>query len=170
MQYFEGNFFNFFFPVFFEFFLCPLYRKKKICYTFRMGIRAFFKNLFYQRRLRKSGLHFPLIREVRGERFADFQGALFQSAEKDALQIVHTPNQLYPHSVYVYSITLNRLIGYLDKDTSTALIGLFGKNFCRDGRIYRITGGKEKNYRCRIYIHESCQLMAHVQDFSHLHS
>ena len=66
-----------------------------------MGLRAYFKNKLFARRLKKSGLVFPIVSKINGVTSADRQGALAQSAQGDDLQIVHTPLKKYPHNTYI---------------------------------------------------------------------
>ena len=135
-----------------------------------MSIRAYFKNLFYKRRLKKSGLRFPVATKLRGVSAQDLQGALIQSQPLDELQIVHCPSAEFPFGVAVYSIPLNRLLGYLDEELSKKLVYAFGKGFCRDGEIIKRTGGKNgEYYGCNIRIFESMEFMNEYEDFSHLH-
>lgn len=135
-----------------------------------MSIRAYFKNLFYNRRLKKSGLRFPVACKLRGVSAQDLQGAIIQSQPLDELQIVHCPSAEYPFGVAVYSIPLNRLLGYLDEGLSKKLVYVFGKGFCRDGEIIKRTGGTGgEYYGCNIRIFESMEMMKDCEDFSHLH-
>ena len=136
-----------------------------------MGLRAYFKNKLFARRLKKSGLTIPIVCKLNGVTSSDRQGALAQSAQGDALQIVHTPLKKYPHNAYVYSISLNRVLGYLDKDLSQKLQYVFGEGFCLDGEIRKMLGGapEYKYFGCSIYIYDTKELMRDVDDFSHLH-
>lgn len=133
------------------------------------------RTLFYPLRKRASGLSFPLICKLRGVKDPDLQGALAQSRKGDPLQIVHTPTERLIYSVTVYSISLNRVLGYLDKETAKKLVRLFGKNFCRDGRVERVLGGKEFGGKegnflgCTVRVFETMKMMQHVDDFSYLH-
>ena len=154
-----------------ENFSFPLYIRKKTCYTIRMGLRKFFKDLLYKRRLKKYGLSFPLRTKLHGVTSHDRQGALAQSAAADELQIVHSPLKRYPHNAYVYSITLNRVLGYLDKELAQKLLAVFGEGYCLDGEIKAVTGGthEHKYFGCILYIYDSKDMLSHVDDFSHLH-
>lgn len=134
-----------------------------------MGISAYFKNLTFSQRLKKSGLLFPLKTRLRGVKTKEAQGGLAQSADFDELQLVHTPLPDYPHNVYAYSISLNRVLGYLDEELSLKLISVFGDNFCLDGEIYKITGGAPlKYFGCEIYIFDTTEFLKDEEDFSHL--
>ena len=126
------------------------------------------KTFLYKRRKAWYGLEFPLFCKVRGVSSLERQGAIAQSRSGDLLQIVHAPLKKYRHNVYVYNITLNRVIGYLHKDLSQKLVRLFGKNFCRDGVIEKITGGApEREYLgCNIRILETMTMMRDCEDFN----
>ena len=135
-----------------------------------MSIPSFLKNLFYKRRLKKCGLRFPVLCKIRGVKVGDRQGALAQSGGGDELQLVHSPVEGYPFNVYVYSITLNRVLGYLDANLSEKLVYLFGNGFCRDGEIESITGGPPTYpcYGCNIRILESMTMINGYDELSHL--
>ena len=128
------------------------------------------RKLLYSHKKRKLGLRFPLLCKVHGVKTADRQGALRQCQALDALQLVHVPFADYPHNVYVYSIPLNRVLGYLEKDVAEKLVALFGENFCRDGEITEIVGGGTMKYvGCRLRVLESMEKMQNVTDFTHLY-
>lgn len=99
------------------------------------------------RRQKKSGLVFPVRVKIHGVKKSDYQGALAQSESGDELQFVHVPLENYPHNVYVYSIPLNRILGYLEKTLAEKLVYIFGDGFCLDGRIDEIIGGPPLKYR-----------------------
>ena len=129
-----------------------------------MNVFALWKNrirrFFYERKRKALGLFFPLFCKVHGVKNADFQGALAQTRAGDRLQYVHVPVEKYPHNVYVYSVTLNRVLGYLDKDLSKRLIKLFKKGFCRDAVAENRTGGGEyKYFGCNIRLLETADMM-----------
>ena len=135
-----------------------------------MGIWAKVKRFF--RRIKRGGkLSFPIYCRLRGVKKPVRQGALAQSSAEDGLQIVHVPLKDYPHNVYVYSIPLNRILGYLDEETAKDLLAEFGEEFCVDGRIRTMLGGppKYKYYGCAIRIYNTKNLMAGVEEFTHLH-
>ena len=136
-----------------------------------MNIWQSIQKIFYNRRKRKCNLTFPLFCKVHGVKFADRQGSLAQSRAGDELQIVHTPTANAPFTVHVYSIPLNRVIGYLDERLAEKLVYLFGKDFCRDGKIEQITGGAPtyKYYGCNLQILETKTMMNGYDDFSHLY-
>ena len=137
-----------------------------------MGLRAYFKTKFFARRLKKSGLSFPIRTKINGVSSPDRQGALVQSAKGDDLQIVHTPLKKYPHNTYIYSISLNRVLGYLDKELSQKLQYLFGDGFCLDGEIREILGGPPDYdyFGCNILVYDTKELLNDLDDFSHLRS
>ncbi len=111
-----------------------------------MSLRSFWENYKRCRRQKKSGLGFPVYTKLHGVKNADFQGALAQSRAQDKLQLVHVPLPEYPHNTYAYSITLNRVLGYLDKDLSEKLVFVFGAGFCLDGELDEIVGGPPMQY------------------------
>ena len=136
-----------------------------------MSIRTFFKKLLYSHRLRKSGLSFPLYCKIHGVKNAEKQGGLAQTRAGDNLQVVHVPIENYPFNAYVYSIPLNRTLGYLDEGLSKRLVYLFGKGFCRDAVVENITGGAEKGMKyfgCNIRILQTMTMMQDCEDFSAL--
>ena len=126
-------------------------------------------NFLYRRKCKRLGLSFPLLCKVHGVKNADSQGAIAQSKAGDRLQLVHIPKENYPFNVYVYSIPLNRLLGYLDERLSKKLVKLFKKGFCIDGVIENITGEKHAIRGCNLRIFDTRAMMSDVHDFSHLH-
>ena len=135
-----------------------------------MLIFTYFKNKLYAKRKKKSGIHFPISCKVFGVKMSDRQSLLAQSRAGDKLQIVHPKDKAYTHHVFVYSVTLNCVLGCVEKDLAEKLIRLFGKGFCRDGEIKRITGGPPyKYFGCKILIFESKSFMKDCKDFSSLH-
>lgn len=112
-----------------------------------MKIKEFWKTFKRCRRLKKSNTVFPVRAKIHGVKNCAHQGALAQSENGDKLQLVQVPLDEYPHNVYVYSITLNRILGYLDKPLAEKLIYIFGKGFCLDGTIREIIGGPPLKYR-----------------------
>ena len=128
------------------------------------------KRLLYRLKKRRLKLYFPLFCKVKGVKNPAYQGALAQSQNGDKLQLVHLPSEQYPFDVFVYSVNLNRVLGYLEKELAEKLVKLFGENFCRDGVIYRVIGGGNyKYFGCQILIFETMDMMQNVQDFSSLH-
>ena len=126
-------------------------------------------HFFIQRKRLK--LRFPLYCKIHGVSAPEYQGAICQSREGDELQIVHTPTEKYPYNAYVYSVTLNRLMGYLDGRLAEKLARLFGNGFCIDGEICNITGGEYgEYYGCNIRIFHTTRMMSNVDDFSHLYT
>ncbi len=147
-----------------------------ICYNADMyiwtNIKNFHQRLIYRSRKKRFGLRFPLYCKIHGVKNADHQGAITQSRAEDALQIVHSPTKDYPYNIFVYSVNLNRILGYLHPDLSKKLVRLFGKGFCRDAFIENVTGGRQSNYKylgCNIRIVESMRNMQNINDFSHLY-
>ena len=123
----------------------------------------------YRRKCKKLCLTFPVFCKAHGVKNANSQGAIVQSKSGDALQLVHVPKEKYPSNVYVYSIPLNRVIGYLDERLSKKLVKLFKKGFCIDGAIENITGEKHAVRGCNLKIFDTRAMMSDVHDFSHLH-
>ena len=135
-----------------------------------MSIWARIKRFFY--RLTHGGkLHFPIYCKLRGVKQPDRQGALAQSHVEDGLQLVHVPLEDYPYNVYAYSIPLNRVLGYLEKDLAKYLVIELGKGFCVDGRIRKMLGGppKYKYYGVAIRIYNTKTMMQNMEAFTHLH-
>lgn len=135
-----------------------------------MHIFTYFKEKLYAKRKTKSGLSFPISCKVFGVKMGNRQSLLLQSRAGDSLQIVHPKNKMYSRHVFVYSVPLNCLLGCVDDELADKLIRLFGKGFCRDGEIKKITGGAPyKYYGCVIRIFESKELMQDCENFSALH-
>ncbi len=123
-----------------------------------------------KRRLKKSGLEFPVYDKIHGVKSPDRQGALAQSSVGDELQIVHVPLADFPHNAYVYSIPLNRVLGYLETETAKKLLYAFKENYCLDGEIVKILGGEPYKYLgCKIFIFPTTDLLADTEDFRHLY-
>ncbi len=123
----------------------------------------------YRRKCKRLNLTFPVLCKVHGVKNADTQGAIAQSQAGDKLQLVHFPKENYPNNVYVYSIPLNRILGYLEERLSQKLVTLFKKGFCIDGAIEKITGENHAVRGCNLQIFDTCVMMSDVHDFSHLH-
>ena len=123
----------------------------------------------YRRKCKRLNLTFPLLCKVHGVKNPDAQGAITQSKAGDKLQLVHSPKENYPNNVYVYSIPLNRILGYLDERLSQKLVKLFKKDFCIDGAIEKITGENHTVRGCNLRIFDTRVMMSDVHDFSHLH-
>ena len=139
-----------------------------------MSVFSYIKEYLIERKRRRR-LHaavgeFPVLTKLCGVKAADTQGALAQSAEGDGLQLVHIPLPDYPHNVYVYSIPLNRILGYLDERLANALVSCFGEGFCLDGELIRVTGGTPYPYfGGEILIFSTKDLLRDCKDFSHLY-
>ena len=152
-----------------------LYKRVKICYTVHMNIFKRLQNSLsrhlYERRKKKYGVYFPYACLVCGVTREDRQGALAQSKAGDQLQIVHRARKYDKNSVYVYSITLNRILGRLHQDVARTLIKLFKKGFCKDGVLVERLEKSEKYpyYGCKIAVFESMKMMNDCKDFSPLH-
>lgn len=135
-----------------------------------MSIRKYFDQLFLKRRAKKSGLQFPIYCKIHGVKSADRQGALAQSSPCDGLQIVHVPLADFPYNAYVYNIQLNRVLGYLETELAKKLLKVFKKDYCLDGEVVEIVGGPPyKYFGCAVLVFPTTDLLADVEDFSHLH-
>ncbi|MBQ8658889.1 MAG: hypothetical protein IJ506_07110 [Clostridia bacterium] len=141
-----------------------------------MGMFAYFKRKIkqssYARKKRKCGVSFPLYCKAHGVKRTEYQGALAQSRSGDKLQLIHNARGDYPYNVYIYSVDLNRILGYLHETLAYKLVTLFGAGFCRDAVVKEITGGGEYKYRgCNIEIFETMEYMKDRQtDLRYLRS
>lgn len=136
------------------------------------SIKTKLRELSYRHRKKVQDVSFPLYCKIHGVKRSEYQGALAQCQDKDELQLVHSPTKNYPYNVYVYSVPLNRVLGYLQAELSKKLVKVFGKGFCRDGFIANLTGGKRAGYKyigCNICILETMTHMQYCEDFSHLY-
>ena len=110
----------------------------------------------YEDCLKRLGLSFPLFCKVHAVKSPDHQGSIAQSRIGDHLLIVHTPTEERPDCVCVYSVPLNRVLGYIDEGLSTKLVAAFGQEFCRDGEVEKITGGEPyKYFGCNLRVMDS---------------
>lgn len=109
------------------------------------------------KRARICGVAFPVVTKLKGVRFADKQGSLAQSREGDKLQFVHTPDEQRPNLVYAYSIPLHALLGRLEERLAEKLIYVFGKGFCVDGEIVKVTG--KEIFGCNVAVYDSRQFI-----------
>ena len=120
-----------------------------------MGIFAFFTKRKTKAE-KPSELIFPVFCKLHAVKSPDHQGGIVQSRVGDKLLIVHTPSDDRPFCVSVYSITLNRVLGFIEDTLAEKLTRAFGQNFCRDGEVEQITGGPPyKYYGCNIRVMES---------------
>ena len=121
-------------------------------------ISVFFRKLF-------KGLSLPCKGFVYGTSNASSQGALAQSHEDDKLQLVHVPTEYHPYNTYVYSIELNRILGYLDRELAKTLLSVFGEGFCLDGKISEIWGdGKETPFGFSVTVYQTMSFMTPYLD------
>ena len=138
-----------------------------------MHIFTYLKNRIskwlYERKCKRLEIAFPIACKVHGVKIATGQGAIAQSKTGDKLQLVHVPKENFPYNVYVYSIPLNRVLGYLDERLSQKLVKLFGKEFCIDVVIEKITGENHPVRGCNLRIFDTRKMMLDVHDFSHLY-
>ena len=134
-----------------------------------MSLKSFWETYKRCRRQKKSGLDFPVLTKLHGVKLRDRQGALAQSKSGDQLQFVHVPKPDHPYNTYVYSIPLNRILGYLDKELAEKLLYIFGEGFCLDGTLDKIIGGPPMKYRgALIRVHDDNVFMENA-DLSSLH-
>ncbi len=120
-------------------------------------------------KIKKHRLSFPLSTKIHGVKNADRQGAIIQCLPEDELQLVHIPLPDFPYNTYVYSIPLNRILGYLETKLATALVDIFGCGFCLDGEIENTLGGPPLHYYgARIAIFTT-QVMMEKHELEHLH-
>lgn len=124
-----------------------------------MNLFTKFLRITEPKRARICGVSFPVKTKLYDVTKEDRQSWLRQSRDGDRLQLVHTPDENSRSLVYAYNITLNCLLGRLDKDLSERLIYVFGKGFCVDGEVLKITGTKRLGcnvavYDTRKFIHE----------------
>ena len=118
-----------------------------------------------KRRMKRQFDKFPLLCLVRGNKA---QSLLAQSRTGDELQIVHTPTAEYPKTVFVYSIPLNGILGYLEFSVCEKLLFALGANFCVDGKIEEL---REENgaFYFTVRVFPTSKKMANLDDFSHLY-
>lgn len=93
-----------------------------------MKKQSFLKRLF-------SGVKFPYPCRLQTDHVAELRAARAQSREGDPLQIVHLSGEEW-QGVFVYSVTLNRVLGRLTKHSEQQLVKALGKGFCVDGELY----------------------------------
>ena len=119
----------------------------------------------YAEKLNRLGLSFPLFCKAHAVKSPDHQGAIAQSRVGDHLLIVHTPSKDRPYCTCVYSITLNRVLGYVDEDLSEKLVQAFGQAFCRDGEVEQITGGDPYKYLgCNLRLMDTQDFLEEMQE------
>ena len=121
----------------------------------------------YENELDRLGLIFPLFCKVHAVKSPDHQGAIAQSRVGDHLLIVHTPTEDHPFCTSVYSITLNRVLGFIDEDLAEKLIFAFGTEFCRDGEVEQITGGAPYKYLgCNLRLLDTQDFMEELREMT----
>ena len=123
------------------------------------------------RKLKRLKLSLPVYCKIHGVTKADRQGALAQTRPGDKLQVVHVPLENFPENAYVYSIPLNRVLGYLHTGLADKLLQVFGKNFCLDAVVENRTGGEKTDefLGCNICIFDATTYMEEEKDFQHLY-
>lgn len=127
----------------------------------RFSIRI--RNLFV-------GLKMPLTTPLYGFKYPDFQGAILQSQTGDEVQIVHLKSKERPYDVLVYSIELNRILGYVDYSLAKSLVAVFKNGFCLDGKITDKYVYDANFTACEITVYPTTTYMEpHLQDLSFLH-
>ena len=123
----------------------------------------------YEDILKKLGISFPLFCKVHAVKSPDHQGAIAQSRVGDHLLIVHTPTEERPDCVCVYSISLNRVLGYIEEELSAKLVTAFEKGFCRDGEVEQITGGAPyKYFGCNLRLMDSQDFLEEMEELPSL--
>lgn len=129
--------------------------------SIRTSIKNFLKTWIRRSKCKKYGLDFPVCCKAHGVKKQERQGALAQSRNEDELQLVHVALDDFPFNVYIYSIELNRILGYLEGTLAKKLVLVFGQGFCLDGKISEITGGppKYKYFGCNIRIFDTMSMM-----------
>ena len=132
-------------------------------------IKTKWKSYLFRRRAKTAEIEFPVICKLHGVKKLGFQGALLQSRAGDELQLVHTPTAQNPDLVYAYSVSLNRILGCLHEALAEKLIYVFGKGFCKDGEIEKITGEAYETLGCNIRIFATANALKDESDFSHLY-
>ena len=116
---------------------------------------------------KESGLHFPLFCKLHAVKSLDHQGGIAQSRIGDKLLIVHTPTDERPFRASVYSVELNRVLGFIEDALAEELFHAFGENFCCDGEVEQIVGGPPyKYYGCNIRVMDSKNYIEEMEDFS----
>lgn len=142
-----------------------------------MSIRTYFQEKRKEKReraiklerLKESGLQFPVFCKIHAVKSPDHQGAIAQSRVGDKLQIVHTPTQERPSCTSVYSIGLNRVLGFIEESLAEKLLLAFGQDFCRDGEVEQITGGPPYTYYgCNIRVMDTQDFLEELTDISFL--
>lgn len=118
------------------------------------------KKLYMKVRMFFLGIEFPLEDALFCCRCADYQGALAQSQSGDPLQIVHTNIADKTFISYVYSISLNRIIGTIGKQLTQDLLRLFKKGYCLDGEITTIKKDSDGFFTAEIRIFNRTSFMA----------
>ena len=132
-----------------------------------MGIFAFFrKQKTKSNPTDKTETSFPVFCKLHAVKSPDHQGAIVQSRVGDKLLIVSTPSDERPCCVSVYSISLNRVLGFIDDALAEKLTRAFGQGFCRDGEVEQITGGPPyKYYGCNIRVMDTQYFIEEMKNF-----
>lgn len=118
-----------------------------------MNLFTKFLRITEPKRARICGVSFPLTTKLYDVTKEDRQEWLCQTRDGDELQLVHTPSEKSPLCVYAYNISLNCILGRLDEDLAERLIYVFGKGFCVDGEVLKITG--TKRHGCNIVVYDT---------------
>ena len=131
-----------------------------------MNIFAFLKKRKTEN-TKESGLHFPLFCKLHAVKSLDHQGGIAQSRIGDKLLIVHTPTDERPFCTSVYSVELNRVLGFIEDALAEELFRAFGENFCRDGEVEQIVGGPPyKYYGCNIRVMDTQDYIEDLKELS----
>lgn len=133
--------------------------------------RGFLSKLYLRIRCALAGFSFPVEDEVFRCFSADFQGALAQSLANDRLQIVHVRLAPDRFAAFVYSISLNRLLGEIGKQLTQDLLKFFGKGFCLDGEIVKLYKDEQGKFRCVARIFATTEMMRpYLDDLPYLYA
>ena len=117
--------------------------------------------------VKQTGLTFPIFCKLHAVKSLDHQGGIAQSRAGDKLLIVHTPTDERPFCTSVYSVELNRVLGFIEDKLAEKLFHAFGENFCRDGEVEQITGGPPyKYYGCNIRVMDTNDYIEDMEEFS----
>ncbi len=112
-----------------------------------------FLRLTEPKRSRICGVKFPHITKLYEVRKEDRQDWLRQTRDGDLLQLVHTPDEERPALVYAYNIELNCILGVVEETLAEKLVYIFGKGFCVDGEVLKVTG--KKILGCNIALYDT---------------
>ena len=117
--------------------------------------------------MKQTELTFPIFCKLHAVKSPDHQGGIAQSRAGDKLLIVHTPTDERPSCTSVYSLPLNRVLGFIEEELADKFLQAFGENFCRDGEVEQITGGPPyKYYGCNIRVMDTQDYIEDLKELS----